>query len=819
VRRSVVLVVVVMATTIWLVAPASGRAAACTWTTAPSVKGNRSLFAVAPLSPSNAWAAGITTSLGTQALIEHWNGKRWSISPTPAMTASGINALAAISATDVWAVGYAGQGPTSAGGVNYRTLVEHWNGATWEVIPSPNPAGTKSNALVGVAAISPTDIWAVGYTLVGSIRQGLTEHWNGSSWTVVASPNPGTLSNGLLDVEATSSTSAVAVGYRSDGYGYETLAERWDGSTWTVVPSPSPGSVDNVLTGLTMNSATDAWAVGYASGGGPYQTLIEHWDGTRWSVVASPNDGVGVNVLRGVSFSSPTNGWAVGTSNLSGYTGYRTLTLHWDGASWTIVPSPNSPGLDNRLAGVEITPGTGEPWAVGRVERSGLIQHCPASSTSGTASPTNPGLGSTPSARTPAGSGARAEDAGVSVSTRGRRLAAHPPTATPSPRTSPQSVVAVDEAAAAGISQVTLTFGAALSDYDRDGETDFVLGTHFSSPAKLYHNDHGSFSEADAGMFALRDRHACAWGDVNRDGLQDLFCAIGADVGSDVKSNELWIQHPDHTFTDEAAKYQVLDPVGRGRRGVFVDANADGYPDLYLGNVYERPDGLPSPNRLLINQGGASFVDAPAYGLDREVNAGCTQAADYNADGFQDLMVCTAFGLKVYRNDGGMGLTDVTASLHLSHNPNDAQMIDVNGDGRLDVLEVLGNLFRVDLQRGSTFPIAYQRALTAGRGVSAGDVNGDGRPDVYVVQGEIAGGQNVADMMLLNDGTGTSFTEMPIPQTTVGAGDDAYALDYDHNGLMDFLVLNGGRVDLPGPVELIAFFPSAPAAGRAGAAR
>ena len=58
---------------------------------------------------------------------------------------------------------------------------------------------------------------------------------------------------------------------------------------------------------------------------------------------------------------------------------------------------------------------------------------------------------------------------------------------------------------------------------------------------------------------------------------------------------------------------------------------------------------------------------------------------------------------------------------------------------------------------------------------------------------------------------------MPIPETTVGAGDDAYALDYDHNGLMDFLVLNGGRVDLPGPVELIAFFPSPPPVGRAGA--
>ncbi len=59
-------------------------------------------------------------------------------------------------------------------------------------------------------------------------------------------------------------------------------------------------------------------------------------------------------------------------------------------------------------------------------------------------------------------------------------------------------------------------------------------------------------------------------------------------------------------------------------------------------------------------------------------------------DGFQDLMVCTAFGLKIYRNDGGTSLTDVTASLHLAHYPGDAQMVDMNGDGKLDVVEVLG---------------------------------------------------------------------------------------------------------------------------------
>ena len=504
----------------------------------------------------------------------------------------------------------------------------------------------------------------------------------------------------VLDVEASSPTNAIAVGYKSDGYGYTTLAERWDGSAWTVIPSPSPRSVDNILAGLSMNSATDAWAVGYASGGGPYETLIEHWDGTNWSVVASPNEGTGVNVLRGVAFSSPTDGWAVGTFNVGGYAGYRTLTLYWDGSSWTVVPSPNASGVDNRLVGVDATPGTGEAWAVGRVERSGLIQHCPASSTCGRPHP--PRLRQVSHAASGPWPACYPRRCSGAVFTRARRLPLQAPPATPSrPMSAAQSVVAVDEAVPAGVSEVTLTFGAALSDYDNDGEMDFVLGRHFSAPAKLYHNDRGSFSEANAGMFAQRDRHACTWGDVNQDGLQDLFCAIGADVGSDVKSNELWIQHPDHTFTDEAAKYHVLDPLARGRRGVFVDVNADGYPDLHLGNVYERPDGLPSPNRLLINQGGTSFVDAPAYGLDREVNAGCSQAADYNSDGFQDLMICTAFGLKVYRNDRGTSLTDVTASLHLAHHPNDAEMVDVNGDGKMDVLEVLGSCSASTSNRGA----------------------------------------------------------------------------------------------------------------------
>jgi hypothetical protein len=95
--------------------------------------------------------------------------------------------------------------------------------------------------------------------------------------------------------------------------------------------------------------------------------------------------------------------------------------------------------------------------------------------------------------------------------------------------------------------------------------------------------------------------------------------------------------------------------------------------------------------------------------------------------------------------------------------------------------------------------------------VAAGDVNGDNRPDLYVMRGQDAAGANAPDQVYLNGGNGTSFTQMSsIPSTSQGAPDSVLPLDYDGNGLTDFLVLNGGgdAGGSAGPVELIAFFRS-----------
>jgi hypothetical protein len=132
----------------------------------------------------------------------------------PSPNASSLNFLrgvAAASANDVWAVGDSVVNPNDGVSV-YHTLIEHWNGSAWTVIPSPN-RGSGNNSLSAIAVRSTRDVWAVGYfdDLTGSIpiRRTLIQHWNGTSWTVVPSPNAGTGDNWLTSIVAPAGGSQV----------------------------------------------------------------------------------------------------------------------------------------------------------------------------------------------------------------------------------------------------------------------------------------------------------------------------------------------------------------------------------------------------------------------------------------------------------------------------------------------------------------------------------------------------------------------------------------------------------------------------------
>src|SRR5206468_920466 len=110
------------------------------------------------------------------------------------------------------------------------------------------------------------------------------------SWRVVASPNTGTGDNVLAGIKTLSATDAWAVGsYRNVGSPPQTLVQHWNGATWTIIPSPSISTSENYLYGIDAVSPTDIWAVGFFGPppGGPYYSLIEHWDGVSWSIVPS----------------------------------------------------------------------------------------------------------------------------------------------------------------------------------------------------------------------------------------------------------------------------------------------------------------------------------------------------------------------------------------------------------------------------------------------------------------------------------------------------------------------------------------------------
>jgi hypothetical protein len=98
--------------------------------------------------------------------------------------------------------------------------------------------------------------------------------------------------------------------------------------------------------------------------------------------------------------------------------------------------------------------------------------------------------------------------------------------------------------------------------------------------------------------------------------------------------------------------------------------------------------------------------------------------------------------------------------------------------------------------------------MQSGFAVAVGDVNGDHAPDIYAMQGKIGSIANGPDYVYLNNGTGTSFTQMAVPSTNIGQADSASVLDYDQNGLMDFFVENGNGDAKNGPLQLIAFFPA-----------
>lgn len=316
------------------------------------------LLGVAAVSENHVWAVGwaqdpIGPQYAKRTLIQHFNGATWNIvqSPNPRNDInSQLHSIAAVSANDVWAVGSSHDNTLPS-----RTLILHWDGAQWSIASSPSP-DTQFNELRGVAAISATDVWAVGYrggTKTDTPIETLILHWDGSNWSQVPSPNIPGGANQLFGITAITANEIWAVGTAAGA----PLTMRWNGSAWSIVSVQRNGGLSTEkLTAVSGTAGDDVWAVGDGKGVFTTQTFatIRHWDGARWTekvcrAASSTNPPTGYEgggpdaYFTGVAAAARNDVWAVGVR------GSGPMILHWDGQAWTTVTHPrafpNSAGL------------------------------------------------------------------------------------------------------------------------------------------------------------------------------------------------------------------------------------------------------------------------------------------------------------------------------------------------------------------------------------------------------------------------------------------------------------------------------------------
>ena len=319
-------------------------------------------------SASNCLAIGQTnietaTTFTAEMLADHWNGRQWKIVASPLPVASGsvqLTALACVNAKSCFAAGSIFTGSFTdleSDDFGVTEVVEHWNGSTWTVMKLPNPKGAEISLLSGISCTGPKSCFAVGGYAGNTSGGALAEHWNGARWSVVKTPQPAfpfakgkrarlvprdtvivTIGVDILGelsvVSCASAQSCFAVGEGFNG----PLIERWNGKKWSIVTNPAPpAGSGSQLESVSCATPTDCSAVGESfstSISDPISedfestALAEHWNGTAWSIVPQPH-GAQFTELTSVSCPKANSCAAVGDSS---------FVQHWNGDHWSIAP-------------------------------------------------------------------------------------------------------------------------------------------------------------------------------------------------------------------------------------------------------------------------------------------------------------------------------------------------------------------------------------------------------------------------------------------------------------------------------------------------
>jgi len=335
----------------------------------------------------------------------------------------------------------------------------------------------------------------------------------------------------------------------------------------------------------------------------------------------------------------------------------------------------------------------------------------------------------------------------------------------------------------AGVGLRAYGMGAAVADYDGDGDADLLV-TSFGPETLFRNNGNGTFTDvtAEAGVSDDLWSTSAAFADYDRDGYLDLFVANYLDftvagnklchdpVGArDYCGPRLYRPVPDRLYRNqgngrfvnatESAGVSKADGAGLGVTS--GDYNGDGYPDFYVANDA-------TPNQLWINQRNGTFRDEGMLSGSAVNAAGNPEGSmgiasgDFDQDGDEDLFITNIVGetFAFYENDGRGNFEDVRTRVGLAA-PTAAftgfgtDWFDYDNDGWLDLFVTNGGVNIVEAQRGQPFPFRMRNQLfrntgtgrfeetsaaggpafaraEIGRAAAFGDIDNDGDVDIVV---------------------------------------------------------------------------------------
>lgn len=370
--------------------------------------------------------------------------------------------------------------------------------------------------------------------------------------------------------------------------------------------------------------------------------------------------------------------------------------------------------------------------------------------------------------------------------------------------------------------------GACVLDINKDGYDDIFLAGGKADDILYLNNRNGTFTNIyQSSGLSVTKRYltqGAVAADVNRDGWVDLYITTITSKGSKKviprEINLLFLNNKNNTFRDATKEFGLGELNSFSTGANFGDVNADGYPDLYVGNYFTQyPGDLSTINAsmivganqigegyLLINQEGKGFKDEyTKYGLSHKGFGFGGVFTDYDNDGDQDLVVNHDFGYKrtpnlLLDNQYPMSyFNDVAPKLgmDLKINSMGTAVGDYNNDGLMDYFftNIRFNKFMVNNGPGKPFSEKSAEVgvntITISWGANFADFDHDGDLDLFVANGDL--NPNCVPMAdAYYENNGGKFVDLAGLKglNDYGIGRGSVVLDYDNDGDLDLLVVN-----------------------------